>query len=533
MRRVLIIDDEKYAVEGLKRCVDWERLGVSPVLGVYSRREAEAVLAAQDVDVIICDIEMPQGSGLDLVTWVAENKPGVDSIFLTCHADFSYAQRALRLGGFDYLLKPVPYAKLEEVLERLFQKREGESAEREGASRGELWRRHRSELAEGFWLGLAERRVAGSAEELLALAEENGTAIPPGASLQPVLISIRSWTEGIGENDRRLLEFAVRKATDESCAQAGIDARSAVFGEGKLLFILVLAEGCAADRSLFERIISYCGVHFYCKPSCYLGRVGDIVALTAGIGELRRLEANSFARKGEVLAAGSCGDEPEGSAFPDTMLWAMMLASGGREAVQSEALAYIERLSRRGSWKAATLHRFRQDFSQAVYSILKSKRVPVHELFDDPESIALERRATDSLADLAAWVGHLLDGAGRKMDELEKSGTPFGRASRYISRHLTENLSCSSIAEHVSLNPDYLSRLFKKETGLSVSEYILGERMKMARDLLEKTNLPVGEIASRIGYTNFSHFSETFRKTEGVNPSRYRAERCAGKPDGG
>lgn len=72
------------------------------------------------------------------------------------------------------------------------------------------------------------------------------------------------------------------------------------------------------------------------------------------------------------------------------------------------------------------------------------------------------------------------------------------------------------------LNPDYLDRFFKKETGMSVSRFIQMERVKMAKDLLNQEELSVGEIAVKCGYTNLSNFSAMFKRETGKNPIDYR-----------
>lgn len=114
---VLIIDDEELAILGLEEGVDWERLGVEKVYKCHSKDTAIRMLGMYPVDIVITDIEMPNGSGLELIRWVKEHKPKIRSIFYTGHAEFSYAQDALRLGAEDYLLKPIPYEELEKILE--------------------------------------------------------------------------------------------------------------------------------------------------------------------------------------------------------------------------------------------------------------------------------------------------------------------------------------------------------------------------------------------------------------------------------
>ena len=119
---VLMTDDEELALMGLEEGVNWERLDVDKVYKCHSKDTAIRMLLMYPIDIIITDIEMPGGSGLELIKWVKENKPEICSVFYTGHAEFSYAQEALRLGVEDYLLKPIPYDDLENILEKVQKK---------------------------------------------------------------------------------------------------------------------------------------------------------------------------------------------------------------------------------------------------------------------------------------------------------------------------------------------------------------------------------------------------------------------------
>ena len=74
------------------------------------------------------------------------------------------------------------------------------------------------------------------------------------------------------------------------------------------------------------------------------------------------------------------------------------------------------------------------------------------------------------------------------------------------------------------MNPDYLSRLFKNEKGISLKEYIIQQKMQSAQVLLRTTSLPVSIIASKLGYDNFSHFSQAYRKKMGISPTDERKQ---------
>ena len=83
-------------------------------------------------------------------------------------------------------------------------------------------------------------------------------------------------------------------------------------------------------------------------------------------------------------------------------------------------------------------------------------------------------------------------------------------------------MSRNEIAEKVYLNPEYLSRLFRKHTGITLSEFITSERIRIAKDYLTNTRMPVSIIATKTGYANFSHFSKMFKKSTGLSPNEFR-----------
>ena len=119
---VLLVDDERLAVEVMNRMIDKEKYGFSVIYKALSMKQAQKICEEADIDIIICDIEMPRGSGLDFVQWLLDTGRNPIVIFLTSHAVFSYAQQAVSLGVQDYLLKPVEQADMNQALEKAIRK---------------------------------------------------------------------------------------------------------------------------------------------------------------------------------------------------------------------------------------------------------------------------------------------------------------------------------------------------------------------------------------------------------------------------
>ena len=114
--RLLIVDDEYFAIRGIMDGVNWEVLQFDEILQAGSYGQAVELLERQPVEILLCDIEMPDESGLELIEWVNGNYPDTECIILSCHDEFDFARQAVRLKCLDYILKPVRYEFLTEVL---------------------------------------------------------------------------------------------------------------------------------------------------------------------------------------------------------------------------------------------------------------------------------------------------------------------------------------------------------------------------------------------------------------------------------
>lgn len=92
----------------------------------------------------------------------------------------------------------------------------------------------------------------------------------------------------------------------------------------------------------------------------------------------------------------------------------------------------------------------------------------------------------------------------------------------YIHDNYDRRLPLSELADHVQLNPQYLSVLFKKETGSSISDYLSEIRISKAKALLRNTNITILEAAETVGYADARYFSRVFKTRVGMRPTEYR-----------
>lgn len=401
MVEMLIVDDEKFAVDGICHSNDWLSLGIDAIHTAYHADEARGVMSGHRIDILICDIEMPDEDGLSLVRWVKEHSPHTDCIFLTCHAEFAYAKQAIHLGSFDYLLKPVDGEELARSVSRMLQalQEKQENARYNDMYRKylSLWKKQQPLLAERFWQDLLLHRILAFGDFLERALQDAQIGLPPEGEVLPILVHIEEWKKPLDSRGQEVMEYAVKKAAAELFFNE--TPGDVILDKNGMLFVLAHGtEGSGGEAVWHEagaRFMEVCRDYFYCQVSCYVGHF-----------------------------------------------------------------------------------------------------VPLQEL----------PRLCEELKNVAT----------REMDGVVQ------KAIHYMKEHVEEDISRESVAAYVSLNPAYLSRLFKKTTGQNLIDYLIKTKMNHAKQLFDSSAMTVSAIAQQVGYCNFSHFTKMFKKQFGVNPQDYR-----------
>ena len=93
---------------------------------------------------------------------------------------------------------------------------------------------------------------------------------------------------------------------------------------------------------------------------------------------------------------------------------------------------------------------------------------------------------------------------------------------KFINEHISEPITLSTVSEKVNLTKEYVSHIFKKETGKTVTDYINERKMIIAKEMILGSHYELYEISERMGYDNYSYFSKLFKKQFGASPSAMR-----------
>ena len=100
----------------------------------------------------------------------------------------------------------------------------------------------------------------------------------------------------------------------------------------------------------------------------------------------------------------------------------------------------------------------------------------------------------------------------------------IGEVKDYIFRHFHDTIQITDIAKHLNVNPDYLSHLFKKQENITIKRYILKEKIRGSRNLLQYSDYSIQEISFYLGFSSQSHFCKVFQEMTGETPGRYRKQ---------
>lgn len=121
-----------------------------------------------------------------------------------------------------------------------------------------------------------------------------------------------------------------------------------------------------------------------------------------------------------------------------------------------------------------------------------------------------------------SYLLHCIVGQLKAQLKAEKEHPLVFKIKNYVKNNLPEKLSLQIIAEKVFFSPVYCEKVFTKETGQSIVDYILNERISMAKTLLREGSLPLVKIAEYVGFPDYNYFSRTFKKRTGYTPLQYK-----------
>jgi len=516
MKKVLIVDDEFLVRLGLKTTIDWAKYGYVIAGEANNGKEALALNQKIGADLILTDIKMPIMDGLELIKTAKRANKKMQTIILSHYDDFSYAQEAMELGAFRYILKSeLTKTNLENTIQDLFY---SQGSEHLPAPTETLEEKQESYIRNQLWPLLSEAEAP----------PQSGAPLPPdglfGAKEYHLVVG-SCKTLSLSKDARRMFPKTVKLLLAEA------NAGSVSFGDytGGQFQLISLVPKTDEDPSA-ERLIESCSLivrnirQYYTVPAV-MG-----ISSPGGPGNFSRLATEAheamkmcfFSEKNTITAYSCYRAERQAPAPHIDYSKLLDLIDADRK---EEMLAYIQ-----------SIFRTLRDLKNTQY---------VHDAFIELlfigkavcEKYHIEEQASLSsgkfnyeiftnfefIADVELYIYELF------LELLigKKNGKPtysfiVKKCIAFIQGNYTQNITLSEAAQAIEVSHSYLSFLFKQEMGINFNAYLSRYRVEQAKQLLKANNMKIYEVADAVGFSDPYYFSRVFKEITGTSCKEYR-----------
>lgn len=520
---VLIVDDDINTVDVIIRSLEWKNLGIEKVLYAYEIAGAKRILTEETIDIVVCDIEMPMGSGLGLIQWVRKYDINSEFLFLTCHESFEFAVYAMQYEAAAYLTKPFVPEKLEQELYKLISKIGQKRKLLEAEKYRELWMESEERIRYDFWRDLLMEQILAQRDcidkELhrrkLNLEEESWILL---------VVCSRKYEDAWEEWNPWILEYALQKLGCEILEEQEEEGYILHENTEDLFYMMKIYHSNQKEMAegAGERLLQLCDKWFDCGVTCYLTDPTELEALAEARKIILKYDAENMMKRGKVLLEAEWHiPQVHEKINMDLKDLEKYLVEGKQIDIMNYLKKLMEKLMENQKLNPSALITLQTNVTQIVYVFLYKNGIWADELFHNEHEQKLRNKAQNSAVDFVKWANYIMQRTLEYVKEIQESDNVIEIAKRYIAEHYREDIGRNQVAARVYLTPEYLAKIFKKTEGINIKEYIYQLRIQEAKRLLAG-NVRVSEVAQIVGFDNFAYFSTVFKKVTGLSPNEYK-----------
>ena len=472
MYKVFIADDECWVVESLKASIRWEEFGFEVAGQAFNGIDALNLIREIKPDVIFTDIRMPGMNGLDLIKKVKELPLKAQFIIVSGYAEFAYAQKAIGSGAIGYCLKPFDDTEIAVLLNKAKQIIEASGDSWESRLVDLLDSPDLQKQAEVYKLlkkaGLQPESPKGM---LVAVTLGNrGPEFPSAVKAIRLKIGIQKYAYLIENKGRDYIKKYLSETGSEAMQSMGValpvkevgDIKEAIESANVAVYQFFITE----RKDLYE--------------AKHLGK--DDVS-----GILHKLE--------EVI------DNRDAISVEKLFKEIEDCFSKGKYNIRHAFLIYNMAMS--------YINGAGENYEEFVYS------------YD--QLLGLFKNVRGMLTQLKKSIIEQI--AMKPDNKLENvKNEIFRNILGDVNDHFLQDISINSLSQKYFINTSYLCQLFKKELGMTFTEYISSLRIHYACRLLTNSGFSVHEISEKCGYRDYFYFTRVFKRLTGKTPSQYREE---------
>lgn len=527
--RLLIVDDEQIVLDGIKYMIEKNFHDIE-IIGM-ARSGREAIEACQHVvpDIIFMDIKMPGITGIEAVETIKRRHHAIHFVIISAYEQFDYAKQAMELGVSDYLLKPVTPSKINEILPKIMEEIREERRQRaRDISNQEKLRKVIPILEHGFIYSI----LMNNTEEMHRYQELFEI------NKDQAYVMIFELGEGTHRQDlQNKIGVGIRGQSFYEDIQTAIKYKcKAIVGPMIINRMVVLIYEEPYKREYDQRLKAlelaqtlYDMTQDVVDCNLYIG-IGGCYSLS----KIRNsLEEASYAlnKLGDehVVHANDLGDQQTG----EQNYTYVEIKDDQRDILHDIEYSQQQQLKNRLDEFFAKLQREYSQQLEYVKTIVTELMVMTfsycyrHQLTEKQvgySTYLLEIKDKTTFMELRNWVvtkilyiASIIEGQkGQHVSKIIK------QAKEYIDEHYQQELSLQQVSKEVAVSPQYFSKLFKEEIGVSFVEYLRNKRIEVAKEMLKAKTYSVKEICYEIGYNDPNYFSRLFKKLVGVSPTEYK-----------
>ena len=521
--RALIVDDEKHVREGIKILGAWEQNGIDEIYEAANGEEAIHLIQKYKPEIIFSDMKMPKMDGVLLLEWIKENQGTSKTIVVTGYDDYHYMRKAIHFGSSDYLLKPIEPEILNHTLENAVLEWKKEASERERKESS-------SQLINEMKPVYRDRKLTQllNSDNLKEnLYQDFG--IHPSHNYQVALVRINRKTFEAFQGDRDLAYFTILNVINEIMMEneCGIGFR---YLSTKCEVVIIFWNKFELIGKLLKQIFKMLRGTMDISCPIVLGKlVNKSTSLMDSYLHAKQVFFNS-----NILADIESRFYVQ-ERLPNHELRNLMTYSAGIElAVQAGEIGAFDEV----------IHQITADFTENHFLSLKQllhseneylvisnrwfkhynlpvkaaaeieKRIDL--FFDQNGNFKLEEYIQRKNREITIFLKKI------KKSSLQKNSNIIYEIEKYLQANFDRDVKLQEISATFYISREYISRKFKQEFNVNISDYVVKFRMKKAKSLLKNSQLKIYEIANMIGYQDDKYFRKVFKKVEGITPNEYR-----------
>lgn len=526
MLKVLLVDDEPFIVQGISLLLDWEKEGCEIVATAQNGVEALAYLKANQVDLIIADIKMPEMTGLELLEIIRrEEISDAYFVILSGYSDFAYAQQAIRYSCMDYVLKPVE----KEVLTEIIRKAANMSAT-------EIQRQEDKKQMERAYLA---RNVIsllfGKCDDINLEYVFNHMRLSGGVRYIDIQLVDALNLEDVEDMEmrsrQRKLYQSCREFLQEDEAHCILDVSSKenIYDVGLVYCDYMAEKKACSEKAYLEKLFNYLHIALKQKLIMLVGKkVADIEAISKSYGTACMLNSfqafhdrkNIYYYEDEIQVNNGgillCKSEL------DNLI--SVIEQNDKVRIHEAVDRLFDELRRVGAMGETVNLNINYLLFQLIHVATEqddcvNQEEILHLISESTFEEGLMRGSKVHLARFACEYAEYLAQLRKNV-----SKGVLALIEQEVREHFKENLTLRDLGQKYYINNAYLGQMFRKKYDQSFKDYLNNYRIEQAAQLLVRTDDKIYKIAEDVGYKNTDYFINKFIAVKGCTPSKFRKQ---------